>query len=89
MSRNTIFKTLKRAIHQTSHRSGYFATPVRHMRLFRARDEEETRNFLILPNAIVFTLQKLLNSGKYFRENMFGPKFPAVRPLPMFFKGSK
>ena len=76
-------------MHPIPHRSGYFATPVRHMRLFGARDEEETKNFLTPTNAILLTLQKLFNSRKYFRENMFGPKFPAVRSLPMFFKGSK
>lgn len=93
MSGNTIF-ALAGTMHPAPHRSGYFTTSVRPTRIFRGRDEEETRAFLTPPHGSLFHASEVLELGKkYLRENMFRQKFqhevpPPPRP-PGFFKGGK
>ena len=67
----------------------FFATPGRNIKIFRAKDEEETKNFLTPPTCKIFLLQRLLNSRKYSREYMFRQKFLVVMSLSAFFKGSE
>lgn len=61
----------------------------RHVRVFRGRDEEETRDFLTLPHCSLFHASEVLEPRELSQKKNVQTKVSAVRSPPGLFKGSK